>query len=64
MMKRDDVIMNLTEIADQPTTDGIVDGISQKTIREALKLLKEQEKRLINEYKRGYDHAWDEIGRR
>jgi len=40
---RDEIIMSLTEIAEQPTTDGIVDGIDQQTIRGALALLKEQE---------------------
>ena len=51
-MTRDEIIMCLTEIADQPTTDGIVDGISQQTIRDALELLKEQEPRVL---------TWDEV---
>ena len=42
-MARDEIIMSLTEIAEQPTTDGIVDGVNQQTIRDALELLKEQE---------------------
>jgi hypothetical protein len=31
---------------------------------DALEVLKEQEERLKQEYMRGYDKAWDEIGRR
>lgn len=31
---------------------------------DALAILEEQEQRLINGYKRGYERAWDEIGRR
>ena len=42
-MTRDEIVMSLTEIAEQPTPDGIVDGIDQQTIREALVLLKGQE---------------------
>lgn len=37
---RDEIIMSLTEIADQPTEDGIVDGVNQQTIKGALELLK------------------------
>ena len=33
---RDEIIMSLTEIADQPTEDGMVDGVNQQTIRDAL----------------------------
>lgn len=39
-------------------------GGCTKLYCDALELLKEQEQRLINEYKRGYERAWDEIGRR
>lgn len=40
---RDEIIMSLSEIADQPTEDGIVDGVNQQTIKGALELLKERE---------------------
>ena len=41
--------------------------LSQTDASKILELLKEQEQRIKNEYKRGYDcgydRAWDEIGR-
>ena len=40
---RDEIIMSLTELAEQPTEDGVVDGVNQQTIKGALELLKEQE---------------------
>lgn len=43
MTEREQIIMSLTEIADQPTEDGMVDGVNQQTIKGALELLKEQE---------------------
>lgn len=42
MKNFDEIIMSLSEIADQPTEDGIVDGVNQQTIKDALELLKEQ----------------------
>lgn len=41
-MNYDEIIMSLSEIADQPTEDGMVDGVSQQTIRDALELIKYQ----------------------
>ena len=38
----DEIIMSLTEIADQPTEDGMVDGVCQQTIRDALELINYQ----------------------
>lgn len=42
MMNYDEIIMSLTEIAAQPTEDGMVDGINQQTIRDALELINYQ----------------------
>jgi len=42
MMNYDEIIMSLSEIADQPTEDGMVDGINQQTIRDALELINYQ----------------------
>ena len=42
-MTRDEIIRSLTESAEQPTTDGIVNGIDQQTIRGAIAMLKEHE---------------------
>lgn len=38
----DEIIMSLSEIAEQPTEDGMVDGASQKTIRDAIELINYQ----------------------
>jgi hypothetical protein len=42
MMNLDEIIMSLTEIADQPTEDGMVDGVCQQTIRDAIELINYQ----------------------
>ena len=42
MMNYDEIIMSLTEIVDQPTEDGMVDGVCQQTIRDALELINYQ----------------------
>lgn len=42
MMNYDEIIMSLSEIADQPTEDGMVDGVSQQTIRDAIELINYQ----------------------
>lgn len=42
MMNYDEIIMSLTEIADQPTEDGMVDGVCQQTIRDAVDLINYQ----------------------
>lgn len=42
MMNVDEITMSLSEIADQPTEDGMVDGVSQQTIRDALELINYQ----------------------
>lgn len=36
----------------------------KQMLKDALKLLEEQKQTLKREYMRGYDKAWDEIGRR
>jgi len=36
----DEIIMSLSEIADQYTEDGMVDGVNQQTIRDVLELIK------------------------
>lgn len=41
-MNYDEITMSLSEIADQPTEDGMVDGVSQQTIRDALELINYQ----------------------
>lgn len=41
-MNYDEIIMSLSEIADQPTEDGMVDGVNQQTIRDALDLINYQ----------------------
>lgn len=38
----DEIIMSLSEIVDQPTEDGMVDGVCQQTIRDALELINYQ----------------------
>lgn len=38
----DEIIMSLSEIADQPTEDGMVDGVCQQTIRDAVDLINYQ----------------------
>ena len=41
-MNYDEIIMSLSEIADQPTEDGMVDGVDQQTIRDAVELINYQ----------------------
>jgi len=41
-MNYDEIIMSLTEIAGQPTEDGMVDGVNQQTIMDALELINYQ----------------------
>lgn len=41
-----------------------VEDCHDKLMRDVLELLKDQEIRLKQEYMRGYDKAWDEIGYR
>ena len=38
----DEIIMSLSEIADQPTEDGMINGVPQQTIRDALELINYQ----------------------
>lgn len=42
MMNYDEIIMSLSEIAEQPTEDGMVDGVNQKTIRDAVEMINYQ----------------------
>ena len=49
------------------STDEGIDKVTSCTtylMKDALAMLKEQEERLKKEYMRGYEKAWDEIGRR
>lgn len=45
-MNYDEIIMSLSEIAEQPTEDGMVDGVSKQTIREALELINYQDEHI------------------
>lgn len=46
-MNYDEIIMSLSEIADQPTEDGMVDGVCQQTIRDALDFIQYQSEHIM-----------------
>ena len=54
---RDEIIMSLTEIAEQPTEDGTVDGVNQQTIKGALELLKKQESEWLEDSDPGQEYG-------
>ena len=57
MMNLDVIIMSLTEIAEQHTEDGMVDGVNQQTIREALELLTEQKSEWLEDSDPGQEYG-------
>jgi len=46
MMNLDEIIMSLSEIANKPTEGGMVDGVNQQTIRDALELINYQDQHI------------------